>query len=256
MPGLGHAFLGLYRRGSFFAIAIIAALLVVNFSTFLWPAWGRAVLPIILLAFTASVAIILWALIDIWRVGRRAAATRLARPKRYLVYLLFIVVWLAPNALGFVTPAWRGFMASSASMLPNLQPGDYFFVFTGYFDTHEPQRGDLVVFKLPCQYPLLDRATAKAFEAHCDGSIDFIKRIVGVPGDKIRMNDGILNVNREAAKRERLQPYSFFDEGRTYTYTEYLETLPNGYRGNILEIDDKKSLDNTDEFTVPPDAFS
>ena len=168
MPGLGHAFLGRYRRGAFFAMAIIAALLVLKFSVFLWPAWRPAVLPIILLAFIAGVAIVLWALIDSWRVGRRAAVPRPAWPKRYFCYLAFIFAWFLPNALGPVAPVWRGFGASSASMLPNLQPGDYFFVLAGYFDTHEPQRGDLVVFKLPCQYPRLDRATAAALAAHCD----------------------------------------------------------------------------------------
>ena len=255
VPGLGQAFLGHYRRGIVFTIAIAIAVLILKSSVFLWPAWRQAALPTILLAFTAGVAIVIWAAIDSWRLGRRAAMPRLARPKRYLVYLAFVFAWFGANAIGLIAPSWRAFSATSASMLPTLQPGDYLLVLAGFFDTHEPQRGDLVVFKLPCQYPQLDRAAAIVFAAHCDNTTDFIKRVIGLPGDKIQMKGGILNINRQPAKRERLQPYPYAEDGRSSTYMQYVETLSGGYRGNILEIDDKQPLDDTDEFTVPPNTY-
>jgi signal peptidase I len=255
VPGLGQAFLSRYRRGAIFTRAVVIAALILKASVFLWPVWRPAVLPFILIAFAAGVVIVLWAAIDSWRCAGRAAVLRPTWPKRYLVYSAMILAWFAPNAIALGAPSWRAFSTPSASMVPNLQPGDYFFVLDGYYAQHEPQRGDLVVFKLPCQYPLLDRATAKSFEERCDGSIDFVKRIVGLPGDKIQMKGGILNVNRQAVKRDRLQPYLYTDDNRTSTYAQYVETFSDGYRDNILEIDDHQPLDNTDEFTVPPRSY-
>ncbi len=69
------------------------------------------------------------------------------------------------------------------------------------------------------------------------------------------MKGGILNINGQPVKRERLEPYFYTEDGRTTTYTQYLETLPNGYQHKIIEIGDDQPLDNTDEFTVPPNTF-
>ena len=255
VPGLGQAFLGHYRRGVMFTIAIVVAVLIVKSSVFLWPAWPQTVLPVILLAVTAGVTIVSWAAIDSWRLGRRAAVPRPTWPKRYLVYLAPFLALFAADSLGLGAPQWRAFRAPSASMLPTLQAGDHFFVLVGYFDTHEPQRGDVVVFKLPCHYPQLDRAAAALFTARCDNTTDFIKRLIGLPADKIQMKGGILNVNGQPAKRERLQPYYYSEDGRRSTYTQYIETLTNGFQDNILEIDDKQPLDDTDEFIVPPNTY-
>jgi signal peptidase I len=140
-------------------------------------------------------------------------------------------------------------------MEPTLLVGDIIFVIDGYYLTHMPQRGDLAVFKLPCEYPQLDPQSVAALSANCDPSTDFIKRIMGLPGDKVQMKEGILYINGMPAKRDRLAPYFYTEHDRTITFTQYIETLPNGYQHTIIKLSDDQPLDNTDEFTVPPGHY-
>jgi signal peptidase I len=184
------------------------------------------------------------------------------------------IVYAVVIALFIRTLFYEPFSIPSASMVPTLLVGDYLFVskFTyGYSHVSlpfglplfsgriaqlsQPQRGDVVVFKLPCQYPQLDPATAAVYGARCDNSVDFIKRVIGLPGDKIQMKDGILNINGQPVKRERIEPYFYTDEGRATPFTQYIETLPNGYQHRIIEIGDNQPLDNTREFSVPAGTY-
>jgi signal peptidase I len=255
VPGLGQAFLGYYRRGAVFTIVIVSVLLIFKFSSLLGTAWPRAAFPMILFVAAAGTAIVIGAAVDSWRLGRETAVPRLGRARRYLVYLALILAWFAAEAFDRVAPQWRAFSVPSASMMPALQPGDYFFVLDGYFKSHAPQRGDLVVFTLPCQYPQLDPPTAQIFTARCNNTTEFVKRVMGLPGDRIQMKRGILYVNDQPAKRERLQSFRYTDEGRVSNYAQYIETLPDGHSDTILEIDDNQPLDNTDGLTVPADSY-
>ncbi len=179
------------------------------------------------------------------------------------------IVYAIVIALFIRTFFYEPFSIPSASMVPTLLVGDYLFVskfsygysryslpfglplLSGRVFLNPPKRGDVVVFKLPCDFPQLDAATAAVYRARCDTSTDFIKRVVGLPGDKIQMKDGILNINGQPIKRDRIEPYFYSEDGRTTTYTQYLETLPNSYQHKIIEISDDQPLDNTDVFTVP-----
>jgi signal peptidase I len=166
------------------------------------------------------------------------------------------IVYAIVIALFIRTFFYEPFSIPSASMVPTLLVGDYLFVskfsfgysryslpfglplMSGRLFFNEPRRGDVVVFKLPR-----------------DPSIDFIKRIVGLPGDKVQVKDGILNINGQPLKRDRIETYFYDEMGRTSTYTQYLETLPNNYRHNIIEISDDGPLDNTGVFTVPAGQY-
>ena len=149
------------------------------------------------------------------------------------------------------TFAYEPFNIPSGSMIPTLLVGDYLFVSKmsyGYsrhslpfslplipdrvFFT-EPERGDVVVFKLPT-----------------DNSTDYIKRIVGLPGDKIQVKDGILHINGKAVQRERAGEFVLHDgwTGRFHRVPRYIETLPNGKKHYIIEETDE---DSTDVYTVP-----
>lgn len=166
-----------------------------------------------------------------------------------IIYAILIAVFIR-------TFFYEPFSIPSASMVPTLLVGDYLFVskfsygysryslpfglplLSGRVFFREPHRGDVAVFKLPR-----------------DPSVDFIKRIIGLPGDKIQMKDGILNVNGQPVKRDRLAPYFYEENGRASTYIQYIETLPNGYRHDIIEIGDDQELDNTGVFAVPPGTY-
>ena len=132
-------------------------------------------------------------------------------------------------ALVIRTFLFQPFNIPSGSMIPTLLVGDYLFVskysygYTHYslpfspalspaeFRGWLPQRGDVVVFRLPK-----------------DASIDYIKRVVGLPGDRIQMLDGILNINGVPVKRERIGDYVTDDDGVVQRVKRYRETLPNG----------------------------
>jgi signal peptidase I len=154
---------------------------------------------------------------------------------------------------------FQPFSIPSGSLIPTLLIGDYLFVskytygysrhsipffsppvFSGRIFASQPKRGDIAVFKLPK-----------------DGSTVFIKRVIGLPGDKIRVVGGILHINGQAVKRERIEDYRMQDVWRRQVAVpQYLETLPNSVTHRIIEIDgDKGPLDDTDEYLVPPGFY-
>ncbi|MEQ8664391.1 MAG: signal peptidase I [Rhodospirillales bacterium] len=151
------------------------------------------------------------------------------------------------------TFAYEPFNIPSASMYPTLLEGDYLFVskysygysryslpfglplIEGRILFSEPARGDVAVFKLPT-----------------DNSTDYIKRIVGLPGDRIQVKEGILHINGSPV--ERIKVEDFVDETRFGAFVrtpQFVETLPNGVEHRILEISDITDSDNTDVYTVP-----
>lgn len=159
-------------------------------------------------------------------------------------------------ALVIRTFLYEPFNIPSGSMLPTLKVGDYLFVsktsygyskysfpfgiasFDGRFmdgtDELRPKRGDVAVFKLPT-----------------DTSIDYIKRIIGLPGDRIQVINGRLYINGEMVEREVVGLHQETGPYRDYMVTEYLETLPGGIVHRIYEISDNENLDNTKEYVVP-----
>ena len=162
------------------------------------------------------------------------------------------VVYAILVALVIRTLLFEPFNIPSGSMIPTLLVGDYLFVskFSYGYSKHSfpfsivpvegrilgsgPKRGDVVVFKLPR-----------------DNKTDYIKRIVGLPGDRLQMINGILNINGQPVQRERIEDRIEFENGQMIRTMQYVETLPNGRRHLILENDDRGPLDNTPEYVVP-----
>ena len=94
------------------------------------------------------------------------------------------------------------------------------------------------------------------FKLPRDNETDYIKRVIGLPGDRIQVRAGILHINGTAVQRDllasRQEPTGF---GRTVEVTEYMETLPNGRKHLIWELGDDRIYDTTQEFLVPPGHF-
>jgi signal peptidase I len=137
-------------------------------------------------------------------------------------------------------------------MIPTLLVGDYLFVskysygythyslplsldiFSGRIFASQPQRGDVVVFRLPK-----------------DDSIDYIKRVVGLPGDHIQVIHGVLNINGVPVKRERVTQDCVAHEDLAQPVMCYRETLPNGVSFITHYFSENGFLDNTEVYTVP-----
>ena len=146
---------------------------------------------------------------------------------------------------------FQPFSIPSGSMKGTLLVGDYLFVsqysygyshyslpfspplFSGRILGSIPERGDVVVFRLPK-----------------DDSIDYIKRVIGLPGDRIRMIDGRLHINGVAVGRQRAS--DFIDDENGSRVRRWRETLPNGVSYLTLDLQDDGMLDNTEEYLVPP----
>jgi signal peptidase I len=160
-------------------------------------------------------------------------------------------------ALVIRTLLFQPFNIPSGSMKATLLVGDYLFVskysygyshyslpfsppiFSGRVWGREPDRGDVVVFRLPK-----------------DDSTDYIKRVIGLPGDRIQMIDGLLHINGQPVTRERTEDFVESDEiGRTARVKRWKETLPNGVTYTTLDLIDNGLYDNTPVYIVPPGHF-
>ncbi|MDB5591022.1 signal peptidase I [Enterovirga sp.] len=169
-----------------------------------------------------------------------------------------VVVQALLIALVVRTLLFQPFNIPSGSLVPTLLVGDYLFtskysygyskhsipfsppLFNGRIWSAEPKRGDIAVFKLPK-----------------DNSTDYIKRVIGLPGDRIQMIEGVLHINGKAVERRRVEDYVTTDPyGRRASVPQYLETLPGGVSHRVIERDgDTGYWDNTNVYTVAPGTF-
>jgi signal peptidase I len=171
---------------------------------------------------------------------------------------LKVIVQALLIALVVRTFLFQPFNIPSGSMIPTLEIGDYLFVskyaygysnhsfpfspplFSGRIFGSEPKRGDVVVFKLPR-----------------DGQTDYIKRVIGMPGDTVQVKEGRLIINGEIVPREPIAKAHTQDfYGRDAEVPTYKETLPGGVSHTIIEIQgDIGFHDNTPVFEVPAGNF-
>ena len=169
--------------------------------------------------------------------------------------LVVILIPAAIIALVVRTFMFQPFNSPSNSMAPTLVVGDQFFVsktaygysrysfpfglvqFSGRVFGAKPAYGDVVVFRLPK-----------------DPSTDYIKRVVGLPGDRIQMKAGQLHINGQPVARERMPDLSGMDvcgAGRSKPMKRWRERLPNGVTHETLDCVDNGFYDNTPEYVVP-----
>ena len=151
---------------------------------------------------------------------------------------------------------FQAFFIPSSSMEPTLLVGDRIFVskFSYGYSKHsfpfslplinervlfsEPERGDIIVFKTPENL-----------------RIDYIKRLVGLPGDKIQMIDGILHINDIPVKRKKIRSETkLINNGQIRNVLVYEETMPNNISYETFDMGNTRA-DNTSEIFIPEDSY-
>ncbi len=145
---------------------------------------------------------------------------------------------------------YQPFNIPSGSMKQTLLVGDYLFVsklsygysrysfpwglapISGRIFGAEPKRGDVAVFKYPR-----------------DNSTDYIKRVIGLPGDEIEMRNGVLHINGQAVPKVPKGMFISPEESRPIPRFE--ETLPNGVKYMVLDATPNGGFDNVGPYKVP-----
>ncbi|WP_287157642.1 signal peptidase I [Euryhalocaulis sp.] len=183
-------------------------------------------------------------------LNMKGSKSALGENVRTIVYALGIALILR-------TLLFQPFHIPSESMVPTLATGDYIFaskfsygysrhslplsppIFDGRILGGQPDRGDVVVFKYPR-----------------DNRTDYIKRVVGLPGDRIQMIDGVLNINGQPVGHEFVKSLNTTDDFGNRRATQiYRETFPNGDTHIIFDQRKGGPADNTRVFFVPENHY-
>jgi signal peptidase I len=196
-----------------------------------------------------------------------------AKSQGGIVETIKTIVYALLIAGVFRTLLFQPFWIPSASMKDTLLIGDFLFVnkmaygysrhscpfslcpFSGRILAGDPVRGDVVVFRHPVN------------------GTDFIKRLIGLPGDTVQMREGVVYLNGNALPQEAAGTFDEIFErqgpmqetprcenapvgtGGICTSSRFIETLPEGRKHSILNIENANYGDSTDVFTVPPEHF-
>lgn len=163
---------------------------------------------------------------------------------------LFELIILVFLALMFRSAAYEPYVVPSSSMLPTLLIGDriivnkYSYGISNYSFPFSPDlfKGRLFVLNKPQQGDIAVFETDKVY----------VKRIIGLPGDKIQMIDGVLYINDHKVTKHSYGRFQYQDK---ISIPEYIETLPNGTTHKTLDLYDSSRYDTTETFTVPENHY-
>jgi signal peptidase I len=152
------------------------------------------------------------------------------------------------------TAAMASYYIPSESMVPNLLVGDHLVVskFAYGYSNHSvvgaPDLFDGRILERP-----VERGDVAVFDMKTEGrDVTYIKRILGLPGDTIEMRGGVLMINGEAVRRERIADFIHrTDAGAVRPRAQYRETLPNGRSYTTLDLMGMTAGDNSGPFVVP-----
>ncbi len=167
-----------------------------------------------------------------------------------------VVIQALILALILRTFLFQPFNIPSGSMKPTLLIGDYIFVskfsygfsrysfpfgpnlFSGRIWASQPERGDVIVFKYPP-----------------DPSKDYIKRVVGLPGDKVQLQDSVVLVNGRPVGRAQKGVFTEISRGESISVPIFVETMENRATYETIDIEPGNLPDNTRVFEVPQGQY-
>jgi len=228
LPGLGQIYAGWWRFGVVLFIGGLAL-----GAAFLGLTWRVPPTPVIVA--TAGGVMLAFHLFAAGDAIRRVRSAGIVTPRPwYRSTWLAAIVMIAVGAgveLAKPPPGWRSFHVASASNVPTLSPNDY-IVAGVRLPATLPNYGDVIIFRHP-QNP----------------AREYIRRVVGLPGDLVQLRDGALLLNGKSALRE-----ADGHETASPTARQIRETLPNG-RSYLIQEKSGDAPANTGEYVVPDGAL-
>jgi signal peptidase I len=234
VSGLGQLYNGQPKRAGIFFVG--AWLLSLAFA---------AVIPSSFVLFCGLALLIPFAIL--WKIGaiadaflhaRRTGYVRLAHYNRWYVYIgVVMVVALVQMAIPYsVHRRYESFSIPSASNIPTLMPGDY--IMSLPIAPGDIHRGDMVIFHLP-KHP----------------KISYVKRVIGMPGERVQLKAGRVFINDVPVVQSRISDFQYpLKDGHTTNRAQYVETLPEGKRFNVL-VEEKGLLNDTPAVVVPENHY-
>lgn len=159
------------------------------------------------------------------------------------------ILWAAVIAVLFRTFLFEPFKIPSGSMIPNLQVGDYLFTSKysyGYSKYSMPFNLPVLTKRVLFTQPKIGDVIV--FKGIKDPDTFYIKRLIGLPGDVIQLKSGVVYINGEEIKRNRLGTYTKVGEyGESKIFDVYTEKLPNGVEYKVLDANINNHADFPDQ---------
>jgi len=173
--------------------------------------------------------------VQAYREAKRLGSIERGRYQSWWVYIAFaVVLYGLPDAYGLLLPErFLSFQIPSESMVPNLLIGDRLVADGWAYWKKEPVRGDVVVFKFPR-----------------DESIVYVKRLVGLPGDKVELKEGVLFINDKEMPQTKLGAGEKRDGFEMVKYEELL-----GEKRHVLQRAEYSPFPSFGPTTVPSGEY-
>ncbi|MDR0552764.1 MAG: signal peptidase I [Holosporales bacterium] len=159
---------------------------------------------------------------------------------------------------------YQPFKIPSGSMIPTLLVGDFLIV-NKYCYGYSNDSMRIGTFTLP--FPTLHKrlfglkppqyGDVVVFHNDKDDDLNYIKRIIGLPGDVVQLKEGIVYINEKPLGLEQMENFSIVEDGEYRIYRRFMETMPNGYKHVIIKACDfgKASYDNAGPYVVPEEHY-
>jgi len=181
------------------------------------------------------------------------AADRSETPEKKKEGILSTILWALGIAFVLRTFIFQPFHIPSGSMVPGLVKGDYIITskLTVGFGKHSATPFPLPIKKGRLFERELKRGDVIVFRPEGDNK-NFIKRVIGLPGDQVQMKQGLLYLNGERVPVEKAGQYDYTNSfGNIENADLLIETLPSGRKHSVLDAQKNSPLDKTDVRTVP-----
>lgn len=237
VPGLGQVYNGQETKGLFFYFLLSVwggLLLSMVYYLLKQPVTPMNIGAFCLLSFISFIAWLLIIIESIHSAKKISKDYKLKRYNKWYIYLLVILIVQFVDlsaAVEIRENVIRAYKIPAGSMKPTLMIGDHLLCDLTYYQTNNPARGDIIIFKYPQ-----------------DERIDFVKRIIGIPGDTIQIKNDDVYVNNEKLELKYIEKY----KDNRMEADRYQESLGNiSYR----ILDDFKKHEYFGPIVVPEDEY-